>query len=102
MATKLSGLFDSRRMAELAVERLVQEYEIKRTDILIGAAGEENTAGVNSAKTDEEAGFTDRQAKDDATLNGEISVSVAIENEDVAQRIRKAFKEFRASGVESE
>jgi hypothetical protein len=100
MATKLTGLFGTRRMAELAVERLVQEYKVKREDILIGAAVKENTAGVNDAK-DQEAGFTDQKDMDEAALNGEISVSVAIAQEDVSHRIRLAFNEFKASEVDS-
>ncbi len=87
-------------MAELAVERLVQEYKVKREDILIGPAGRENTAGVNDAKA-QEAGFTDQKDSYGAALNGEISLSVALDQEEVLHEIRQAFKEFKASEMDS-
>ena len=43
MAEKLTGLFETRREAEMTVERLVQEFNVDRTDISVLAAGAENT-----------------------------------------------------------
>lgn len=44
MSMTLSGTFDSRRQADLAVERLVQELGNERTDIF-SPAGADNSAG---------------------------------------------------------
>src|SRR5215217_5217250 len=46
MPRKITGEFDIRREAELAVERLVQEYSIDRSAVEVTAAGDDNTAGV--------------------------------------------------------
>ncbi len=45
MSTTLTGQFETRREAEMTVERLVQEYGVNRANILIAAAGDENSAG---------------------------------------------------------
>ncbi len=93
MTTKLTGLFETRQMAELAVERLVQEYQLNRTDISVAAAGDENTAGEPSAP--------ERPDPDEQARNGKIAVSVATEQQ-VADRIRQAFEEFQSSEVVEE
>ena len=48
--------FETRRDAESAVEHLVQEHSINRSDIFIRAAGEPNTVGVRPAGADVESG----------------------------------------------
>jgi hypothetical protein len=58
MPRTISGEFDIRREAELAVERLVQEYNIDRSAIEVMAASDDNTAGVvpSGADRDRETG----------------------------------------------
>ena len=58
MPKQISGEFDVRREAELAVERLVQEYKIDRSAIQVAAAGDDNTAGTvaSGADRDRETG----------------------------------------------
>lgn len=57
MSTTIKALFPGRREVELAVEHLVQEYGVERTDIFIEPAGSKNSAG------DEPAGRTSRADK---------------------------------------
>lgn len=96
MGVNISGRFETRRDAEMAVERLVQEYDIERTDISIVAAGEDNSAG---ARTAESASPGRRSA---VTLNGPIEVSVDLQDEARAATIRSAFAEFGVHNVKED
>lgn len=99
MATTLKASFDTRREAEMTVERLVQEYDIERTDIFVAAEGDENTAGEEEAGSDAKAGEPSTPSRNDAALNGRISVSVDIDDDDRAEEVRAAFAEFGAQDV---
>jgi hypothetical protein len=99
MGTTLNATFDTRREAEMTVERLVQEHGIDRADIFIAAAGDENSAGEEQAGSDTEAGDPSPEARDDAALNGAVTVSVDIEDEAKVATVREAFGEFEADGV---
>ena len=96
MATTLSGTFETRREAEMTVERLVQEFGIERTDIFITTDGADNSAGEAEAGSDTEAGAPSPEARDDAALNGKISVSVDIEDNTLVADVKAAFAEFDA------
>ena len=99
MGTTLNATFETRREAEMTVERLVQEHGLERTDIFITAAGDENTAGEEQAGSDGEAGEPSPEARDDSPLNGAVSVSVDIADEAKATKVREAFSEFEAADV---
>ncbi|WP_277980173.1 hypothetical protein [Sphingomonas phyllosphaerae] len=94
MGTSLSASFDTRRDAEMTVERLVQQFRIERTDIFIAADGPDNTVGVEEAGSDTEAGAPTAEHRDDAALEGRVSVSVDVEDDDLADDVRAAFAEF--------
>jgi hypothetical protein len=100
MGTTLTAQFETRREADMTVERLVQEHGIERTDIFVVAAGRENTAGEETAGSDNEAGEPSVEERHDAALNGAIELSVDIEDESKAALIRAAFAEFSAHDVE--
>jgi hypothetical protein len=100
MGTSLIAKFDTRREAEMTVERLVQQFQIERTDIFIAAEGDDNTAGVEEAGSDTEAGSPTPPSRDDAELAGRVVVSVDIEDEGLADEVRSAFAEFDASEIE--
>jgi hypothetical protein len=68
--------FDTRRDAEVAVEHLVQEHGVKRTDIFIRAPGEANTAGTRAAGADVESGHPGVGRRGAPELSGAIEVSV--------------------------
>ena len=99
MATTLKASFDTRREAEMTIERLVQECDIERTDIFVVAEGDENTSGEEEAGSDAKAGEPSMPSRDDAALNGRISVSVDIEDDARAEEVRAAFAEFGAKDV---
>ena len=99
MSTTLKASFETRREAEMTIERLVQEYGIERTDIFVTTEGDENSAGEEQAGSDTEAGGPSPEDRDDAPLTGRISLSVDIEDDDRASEVRSAFEEFGAEDV---
>jgi hypothetical protein len=76
------GSFETRRDAEIAVEHLVQEYGIERTDIFIRAPGEANTAGTRPAGADVESGHAGVEKHGSAALKGAVEVSVNCHGDD--------------------
>lgn len=74
--------FETRREAETAVEHLVQEHGVKRTDIFIRASGEANTAGTRAAGADVESGHPGVQKRGTPELAGAIEVAVDCHGED--------------------
>ncbi|MET0239081.1 MAG: hypothetical protein ABW184_04210 [Sphingobium sp.] len=89
MSSTLKGVFATRRDAEMVVERLVQELGIERTDIFVAPDGDENSAGNEAAGSD-----IDDDA--DPQLEGGITVSVDLEDDDLVDDVREAFEEFGA------
>lgn len=102
MATKLQAQFETRRQAEMTVERLVQEYGIDRGKIVVTAAGEANTAGVQRAGSDNPAGAPTEPPRADAALAGAVLVMVELADAAAADDVRRAFAEFSADRLESE
>ena len=99
MSETLTGKFETRREAEMAVERLVQEYGIERTDIFVAPEGDENSAGVALAGSDTEAGAPSPEDRGDAHLGGSVVVSVDVQEGARAERVREAFAEFGATAA---
>ena len=99
MSTTLNATFETRRDAEMTVERLVQEHGIERSDIFVTAEGPENTAGQQPAGSDTQAANPSPAPRRDAALNGRICVSVDIEDEARAAEVRAAYAEFAAEDV---
>lgn len=96
MGATLRGRFTTRRDAEMAVERLVQEHGIERTDIFVAAAGAANSVGEQTAGSDTKAGEPSTGGRHDAELKGPIEVSVDIQDTTKAATIRESFAEFGA------
>lgn len=99
MGTTLKASFDTRRGAEMTIERLVQEFGIERTGIFVAAEGSKNSAGEEKAGSDTEAGSPSPDNRNDASLKGRVTVSVDIEDDDHAAKVRSAFAEFGAEDV---
>ena len=102
-STTLTATFDTRRDADMAVERLVQEFGMERTDIFVAAAGDENSARGGTGRL-RHRGWdaqlrTPRRRRDDAALNGGITVSVDLEDDELAGKVRAVFAEFDASDI---
>lgn len=94
---KLIAKFDTRREAEMTVERLVQQFDIDRAKVLVTADGDANTAGIEEAGSDNAAGEPSPEARDDAELNGKVVVTVEVVDDAAASEVRAAFDEFDAS-----
>lgn len=92
MTQMITGLFDTRREAEMAVERLVQEYEMDRSRITAHAAGEDNTSGTVVSGADAAAGEAPEGVR-----QGRIAVRAEVE----ADRLDRALEAFRTCGAKS-
>lgn len=90
----LEATFETRREAEMSVERLVQEFGLDRKDIMIVANGALNSAGEETSGGDNASNSPSSPERDDAALNGRIRVSVEVDDAAAAQRVRDAFSEF--------
>ena len=99
MAQTLEGRFDTRRQAEMAIERMVQEYGVDRAAIMVIAAGTHNSAGTERSGSDNPAGSPSEAARDDAALAGAVLITVDLEDS-AAQDVGSAFAEFSAHDVE--
>lgn len=102
MPTILQGQFETRREAEMTVERLVQEYGIERGAITVAATGEENSAGLQRAGPDETSGAPSENPRNDAALEGALVVVVELDDVAQAEEVRAAFAEFAGDEVEQE
>jgi len=92
MNTTIERTFDSRREAELAIERLVQEYGFERTDMFVSSSGDQNSAG-NTASGGDTATHLE-PARNDAPLSELISVSVDVNDDARAVIVARVFDEI--------
>lgn len=95
MDMEIKAAFKDRRAAELALEHLVQEVGLNRTDIFISARGSHNTSGTEPAGADAQGSLTESRAAAPA-LEGQIEMSVGCDQEK-AERISKALQEAGGS-----
>ena len=93
MSQTLKTTFATRREAELAIEHLVQEHGIKRTDIFVAPEGEANSAGEAISGSDRAAASPSEETRTDAALNGRIEVSVDIQDDTLATLVSDVFRE---------
>jgi hypothetical protein len=94
MSTTLTGTFDSRDQTDMAVERLVQEIGIERTDIFVAASGPDNSAGNRTGGADSET--VDQDERDDVPLAGGIMVSIDLQDDAKVEVVTAALEEFGA------
>ena len=99
MVVTLSATFDTRREAEVTIERLVQQFELDRDAITVTTEGDDNSAGEELAGSDTEDGEPNAEGRDDAPLNGGIVVTVEVADDTTAEQVLDAFGEFDAAGV---
>lgn len=81
MSDTIIGRFASRRDADLAVEHLVQEHGLERTDIFVEPATAKNSAGEVKAGADAESGHPGVASEGEPVLNGAITVSIDVNDE---------------------
>jgi hypothetical protein len=99
MGQTIIGRFETRRGAELAVEHLVQDLGVERSDIFIEAPGSDNSAGTAPAGADVEGGHPGYEKGGDPKLGGEIIVSVDLEIA-IADKVRAHLDEAGATSIE--
>lgn len=100
MERTVIGSFSTRREAELAVEHLVQDHGIARTDVFVQAAGAANSAGTRIAGADAESGHPGVEKQGQPELAGEIEVSVDCHG-DAASVVERVFKAAGARALRS-
>ncbi|KPF62312.1 hypothetical protein IP88_15000 [alpha proteobacterium AAP81b] len=98
MGDRISGIFATRREAEMAVERLVQEHDVPRGAILVAPAAAENSVGSEIGGSDAKRGPQAPAPEAGAALHGAIAVSLPAGDLD-SERILAAFREFDARDV---
>ncbi|WP_312407951.1 hypothetical protein [Rhizobium sp.] len=70
------AIFESREAADLAVEHLVQQFGVDRSDVFVKAVGPENSSGLEPSGGD--APSVGGRAREDGSRSGEIEVSADI------------------------
>lgn len=85
--------FATREAADRAVEHLVQQCGVARTDVFVAPDTEANTAGTMSSGGD--------ATRADAPLNGEIRVSADIARSDLL-KAEQAFRQAGARNVKAQ
>lgn len=96
MARSVTGWFETRRAAEIAVERLVQDRGFDRERIESFAEGEENSSGtvVSGADADDQR----RGEPVEGVRAGTIRVTAQVE-EDGVETALEAFRDAGAADV---
>jgi len=92
--TTLTATFETRRDAELVIERLVQEFKVDRKAITVGPEGDENSVGETPSGGDVESDGPSVEARDDAPVEGRIRVALDTGADVDVEAVRKAFQEF--------
>lgn len=98
MTHTITGLFTTRREAEMAVERLVQEHGLDRSRIRAHAAGEENSSGTVVSGADASAAA--EGDRPEGVRHGRIMVSAEVEKGE-HKRATEALRECGATEIES-
>jgi hypothetical protein len=96
--TTITGTFATRRGAELAVEHLVQEYGVDRSDVFIEPQSAENSAGIEPSGGDVAEGEPQADSAEEPALNGALLVSVDI-SQDKLDDAEAAFRDAGATNV---
>lgn len=100
MERTIVAQFETRREAETAVEHLVQQHGIPRTDVFIRAPGKANSAGIKAAGADIESGHPGVETHGKPELAGPIEVSVDCPGER-SGRVRSILQEAGATSLQA-
>ncbi|WP_424813455.1 hypothetical protein [Roseococcus sp. YIM B11640] len=95
MPQTLTGRFETRREAELAIERLVQQESLDRQSISVLPVGKDNSAGTQISGSDQPDAHAGSREREDAALRGPVQVSVSFP-EGRAEAVRQALQESGA------
>jgi len=88
--------FETREAADIAVEHLVQQLGIARTDVSVQAAGHENSSGLLPSGGDAQS--KDQEGRADGKQDGEIEVSADVRAEQTA-KLHRLFGDLGALRV---
>jgi hypothetical protein len=97
----LTARFRTRRLADVAVEHLVQEQGIERTDIFVVAEGSEASSGEEADAADVESGHPGSEPGGDPALGGAILVSVDLADADREDEVAAILKDLDADTAEA-
>lgn len=95
MESTIIGEFETRRSAELAVEHVVQECGVPRSDVFVQSAGGANTVGTRPAGADVKAAPAPEGHQ---KLGGPIEVSVDFHG-DAPEKIADVLRDAGAKAV---
>lgn len=93
MPRTIAAQFATRRDAELAIERLVQELGVPREKVTVGPVSAENSAGTQPSGSDRKAAEPSPEARGDAALAGAIRVAAELDGGD-PRAIEAALREL--------
>jgi hypothetical protein len=94
MSQTIERRFATRAEAENAVEMLVQQHGIGRSDIFVAADGPENSVGEKISGGDAAAPL--EEARDDAALHSPVLVLIDVNDEAKAAVVERALAEVGA------
>jgi hypothetical protein len=98
----ITATFSTRRRADLAVEQLVQELEIERSDIFVTPEGDENSSGSEVDGADEQSGHPGVDPASDPALAGGLSVSIDLADDDDLAAVRAVLEEHGGEDIAAE
>jgi hypothetical protein len=96
MSNTITAIFETRRAAELAIEHLVQEHGVPRTDVTVDAEGAANSSGTERSGADDPR--TEQGAQNQPKLAGAIRVSVR-DDGTARKAIEAALQDAGGQGV---
>ena len=96
----LTARFRTRRQADLAIEQLVQDHGVERTDVFVEAEGSDPSSGVVADAADVESGHPGVEASGDPALAGAIVVSVDLTDRQQAERLAGLLRDLDAETVD--
>jgi hypothetical protein len=96
MSNNITATFETRRAAELAIEHLVQEHGVARTDVTVDAEGAANSSGTERSGADDPR--IEKGAENHPKLAGAIRVSVC-DNGSARKVIEAALQEAGGQDV---
>lgn len=97
MSSSITATFETRREADMAVERLVQEFGVERTDVFVATEGDDNSAGEVPAGPDHKGAEPSAPARGDGAYHGGVTVSVDVNDDSLRAKIASAFAEFNGA-----
>ena len=86
----------------MAIEQLVQDHGIERTDIFVTPEGDENSSGEEVDGADAESGHPGVEADGDPVLAGAITVSVDLADDEKLEVVRQALDDNGGEDIAAE